>query len=345
MNPRSGKEQTMKKIFTIVTAILVLAGLAGGLTAAFAFDRPSGDTAAPFASGMCAEDEPDCNDTVVIDDDDDVAKPPGDQPPVRNDLDMEPDECDYLQNIDACRGNPVVEDPPLPRYEDWLKDHGSDGEGSVTIEDPPFPQYEDWLRDHAIEGVPDTSGPCLESEPDFVDTVSTVDGDSVGIPVDGSAVAKPLPDDAEILCDLPTVDPVEPDVLERPGYPDGVMIPDPNEATNGNAPCATTSVSLETAPIESIEIQVMKSYPPKYAVRVISGLPNSCASFGGYHVRRSGDTIDIRILSMVTGTAESVACAEIYGFVETSIFLGSDFESGNTYEVLVNGVSETFVAQ
>jgi hypothetical protein len=310
----------MKKILTTVTAILVLAGLAGGLTAAFAFDRPFGDTDAPYASGMCAEDEPDCNDTMVIDDDDDVVKPPGDQPPVLNDLDMEPDDCDYLQNIDACMGNPIVEDPPLPRYEDWL-------------------------RDHAIEGVPDTSGPCHESEPDLVDTVSTVDGDSVGIPVDGSAVAKPLPDDAEILCDLPTVDPVEPDVLERPGYPDGVMIPDPNEATDGNAPGATTSVSVETAPIESIEVQVMKSYPPKYAVRVISGLPNSCALFGGYHVRRNGDTIDIRILNTVPATAEPVACAEIYGFVETSISLGSDFESGNIYEVLVNGVSETFVAQ
>jgi hypothetical protein len=37
-------------------------------------------------------------------------------------------------------GNPTIEDPPLPKYEDWVSDHTIDGEGNPTIEDPPLPK-------------------------------------------------------------------------------------------------------------------------------------------------------------------------------------------------------------
>jgi len=40
-----------------------------------------------------------------------------------------------------------------------------------------------------------------------------------------------------------------------------------------------------------------------------------------------------------------MACTAIYGLEETVILLGSDFESGKTYTVDVNGVIETFTAQ
>ena len=57
----------------------------------------------------------------------------GDQPPVRSDEGIDPNECNWAHNNTACDGSPTLEDPPLPRYEDWLSDHDTDGEsGPLT---------------------------------------------------------------------------------------------------------------------------------------------------------------------------------------------------------------------
>ena len=89
---------------------------------------------------------------------------------------------------------------------------------------------------------------------------------------------------------------------------------------------------------------ILESFPPQYNVVVVSGLPNSCASLGGYRVGRDGATV--RIEMFIWDPAEpAVACTEIYGAVENTIPLGSDFVPGMKYTVAVNEVTETFVAQ
>ena len=98
------------------------------------------------------------------------------------------------------------------------------------------------------------------------------------------------------------------------------------------------------APIESVEVLIMESFPPQYSVVVVSGLPNACVSFAGYRLERSGDVIRIEMINWRPADPE-IACAEIYRTVETTIRLGTDFESGKTYTVVVNDVTETFVAQ
>ena len=79
-------------------------------------------------------------------------------------------------------------------------------------------------------------------------------------------------------------------------------------------------------------------------VVVVSGLPNGCTSFGGYRLEGNGDMIRIEVINWKPAD-ESKACTEEYRTVEHNIWLGSDFESGKTYTVIVNDVIESFVAQ
>lgn len=105
-----------------------------------------------------------------------------------------------------------------------------------------------------------------------------------------------------------------------------------------------TSLVQAQAPIESIDVLVMESFPPQYSVVVVSGLPNACVTFAGYRMDRDGDTVQIEVINWKPSRSD-VVCAEIYGTVMTTITLGSDFIPGHTYTVAVNGVTETFVAQ
>lgn len=98
------------------------------------------------------------------------------------------------------------------------------------------------------------------------------------------------------------------------------------------------------APIESVEVLIMESFPPQYSVVVVSGLPNACFSFAGYRMDRIGDTVQIELINWKPSRSD-VACAEIYRTVMTTITLGIDFDPGRTYTIEVNGVIETFVAQ
>ena len=98
------------------------------------------------------------------------------------------------------------------------------------------------------------------------------------------------------------------------------------------------------APIENVEVLILESFPVQYQVLVVSGLPNSCHTFAGYRLERSGDTIHIETVNWKPADP-GVACAEVYGTVKTIIPLGSNFESGKTYTVEVNELEEGFVAQ
>ena len=98
------------------------------------------------------------------------------------------------------------------------------------------------------------------------------------------------------------------------------------------------------APIESVEVLVLESFPQPYLLAVVSGLPNACFSYAGFRLSRNGATVQIEMTNWKPSDPD-VVCAEIYRTVETNIALGSDFESGTTYTVVVNDVKETFVAQ
>ena len=98
------------------------------------------------------------------------------------------------------------------------------------------------------------------------------------------------------------------------------------------------------APIESVEVLIMESFPPQYSVVVVSGLPNACVSFGGYTLSREDNVTRVAMVNWKSADPE-IVCAQVYSTVMTTIPLGPGFESGETYAVEVNDVTETFVAQ
>ncbi|MFQ5382466.1 MAG: hypothetical protein ACE5EF_12725, partial [Dehalococcoidia bacterium] len=102
---------------------------------------------------------------------------------------------------------------------------------------------------------------------------------------------------------------------------------------------------IREAPIDGIEILMRESYPVQYALQITSGLPNGCTEFDDLEWARSGNVIKVAVLNRVNDGGGTLACTEIYGLVESVVDLGTDFVSGETYTIFVNGVEETFVAQ
>ena len=99
------------------------------------------------------------------------------------------------------------------------------------------------------------------------------------------------------------------------------------------------------APIESVEINIAESFPPQYFLHVVPGLPSGCAKFNQYEMTRAGNEINVKVTNLVPAPDQLIACTDNYGFHESNIALGSDFEGGQTYTVHVNDATETFVAQ
>ncbi len=118
--------------------------------------------------------------------------------------------------------------------------------------------------------------------------------------------------------------------------------------TGGNAtpvPAGTSyPVTRVKAPIDALDIAVAKSLPPQYTAQITSGLPSGCAKFDGYDVKRDGELITITVWNTMPSDPQ-IACTMIYGYVNTSVELGSDFTTGKMYTVMVNDVTKTFVAQ
>lgn len=100
------------------------------------------------------------------------------------------------------------------------------------------------------------------------------------------------------------------------------------------------------APIESVTINVAESFPPQYFVAIESGLPNGCARFERIDLEREGATIRLTVLNTVPAPSAELACTLIYGIISNTVPLGSDFEPGVEYMVVVNEtVTEIFLAQ
>jgi hypothetical protein len=118
------------------------------------------------------------------------------------------------------------------------------------------------------------------------------------------------------------------------------------QSSDSAAPRAPAAARKEAqAPIESAEIIVRESAPPQYALRVVSGLPSGCARFSRIDVKRQDTVIDVTVWNSVPADS-NVMCTMIYGTADNTAELGTDFKSGQSYDVRVNGESKTrFTAQ
>jgi hypothetical protein len=101
-------------------------------------------------------------------------------------------------------------------------------------------------------------------------------------------------------------------------------------------------VVIYRAAILDIRIWADGSLPPEYFVEVSTEEPSICDQFDSYNVTRAGNTtilVDIFNRRCFTG------CPDDYYDSELIIPLGSDFVPGGNYAVVVNNVTENFVAQ
>ena len=141
------------------------------------------------------------------------------------------------------------------------------------------------------------------------------------------------------------------------GHPDGGItgggdgrVPDFLEArTNGKLiwrdPRTYDAALVQVpAPIESVELLILETFPVRYNLEVVSGLPDACFTFAGYRTTRDGDVIRAEVVNWKPADS-GVACAAVYTTVKTTISLGSDFDPGRTYIADVNGTVLTFQAQ
>ncbi len=147
---------------------------------------------------------------------------------------------------------------------------------------------------------------------------------------------------------------VELDAVERVGEP---LEPGQTYTVTVNGQVTTTLTVPETSlgytfiaesPIEKAEIRSFGGGPAVYELLVVSGLPkgSSCSQFNGYEIRRSEATTVEVVVTHHEVSDPMVVCTADYPIVETTVPLGSEFEPGVEYTVVVNSdTSVKFVAQ
>lgn len=104
-------------------------------------------------------------------------------------------------------------------------------------------------------------------------------------------------------------------------------------------PEETKNTEINPAPIHEVTITFLKSNPVQVNVHIQGGLPDGCTKFHDIKMTRDGDTINIEV---TTEHPKDTSCPAIYGYFEKDVNLGSEFETGTTYTVEVNDVTETF---
>lgn len=124
----------------------------------------------------------------------------------------------------------------------------------------------------------------------------------------------------------------------------GSGAPPPDATSDTKLPGLPDDRRAVEAPIDGLEVLTLESFPPQYTLHVQAGLPSGCAERYGSEVERVGDVITITVLNTIPAD-DNVACTAIYGMYEFNMGLGSDFEPGQTYTVVVNDQEITFTAQ
>lgn len=104
---------------------------------------------------------------------------------------------------------------------------------------------------------------------------------------------------------------------------------------------------LVKAPIESIDVAILESFPVQYRLQVVSGVPGGCARFDHWTVDldEESNVFTVELFNSMPAAHEEVVCTAIYGMIEHSIPLTGVSDAGATYTVNVHDKTTTFVAQ
>lgn len=143
----------------------------------------------------------------------------------------------------------------------------------------------------------------------------------------GAQGGEPAAVDGEPEDVAPTADPNEP-----VGSEDPTTKPVPTEPSRGD-------LLIDAATVESIQINVMESFPVQVSVTVGGYLGDGCTGLGDITTEREGDTFFITITT--ERPADAICTQQLVGFEETVSLDVAGLEAG-TYTVDVNGVTDTF---
>ena len=102
-------------------------------------------------------------------------------------------------------------------------------------------------------------------------------------------------------------------------------------------------LGIQPAPIHEVRVNIAESYPVQIFIYIKGGLPDACATLYEVITERHDNIIDITV---TIERPQGKACAQVYGYFEENVALGSNFTSGETYTVNVNDYKPvTFVMQ
>ena len=101
---------------------------------------------------------------------------------------------------------------------------------------------------------------------------------------------------------------------------------------------------LVAAPIVEVAIVPPDVSSGRYALRVVSALPDGCHTYHDAAVTRRDAVVTVTVRNAVPAR-ENLACTQIYGTVTHTLDLGDGFAAGATYEVVVNGTATRFTAR
>ena len=98
-------------------------------------------------------------------------------------------------------------------------------------------------------------------------------------------------------------------------------------------------VEIHWAPIHEVQVNVAESFPEQIFVYIKGKLADSCTTFHELKTERNGNTINITV---TTKRPRDAICAQIYGYFEKTVAMGSAFVRDESYTVNVNGVTTSF---
>jgi len=128
----------------------------------------------------------------------------------------------------------------------------------------------------------------------------------------------------------------------RPWDPDSFIPSQDKPEWDAFIPEIAEDMVIKSAPIHDVAVNIAESFPPQVIVSIQAGLGSGCTEFHDLLVTRDGKTITIEL---TTQSPKQAACTAIYGYFEKNENLGSDFVSGETYTIDVNGMITNFVMQ
>lgn len=98
-------------------------------------------------------------------------------------------------------------------------------------------------------------------------------------------------------------------------------------------------VEIKPAPIDEVNVYLMKSNPPQIGVYIKGGLPDGCTTFHDIETIREGNVVNIKVNVQ---RPRGRVCPAVYTSFERNVNLGIDFDFGTTYTLNVNDYTTTF---